>query len=174
MALQIFDGDLGQVCNALGDTDNTNAALAAMLASGRRFDQASEEWSKLSADTRAAKFRPLGMSLIDQMANAKHFRSAARISADLQPNAAEKPVVGQVLNGGFEDGVKLRNAPLFEWQIAAGEQPQIGLAEGQSHSGRYSLFILFNTFATAGFRDVSQTVAVEPRAQYEFELFYRS
>jgi tetratricopeptide (TPR) repeat protein len=136
-ALQIFDGDLGQVRDALGDTDNTNAALAATLASGRRFDEASEEWSKLSTENRTEKFRPLGLWLIDQMANAKTFRPAVRIATDLQPNEAERPVVGQVLNGGFEDGVKLRNAPLFEWQIAAGEQPQIGLAEGQTHSGRY-------------------------------------
>lgn len=174
MALQVFDGDLGQVRAALGDNDNTNSALAAMLASERRFNEAAEEWSKLSPENRTGKLRPFGMWLIDQMANGKQFRSAARIVADLQSSEAERPVVGQVADGGFENGVKLRNAGLFEWQIGAGEHPQIGLAEGQSHSGRYSLFVLFNTFSTAAFRDVSQTVAVEPGAQYELEVFYRS
>ena len=33
---------------------------------------------------------------------------------------------------------------------------------------------MFNTFTTAAFRDVSQTVAVVPGAEYEFEVFYRS
>jgi len=173
-ALQIFDGNAGQVREALGDTDTINAALAATFVSGKRFEDALQAWSKLSPDAKADKFHPLGSRLIDQMADGKQFRAAARIAVDLRPNEAERPVVGQVLNGGFEDGVKLRNAPLFEWQIATGDQPQIGLAEGQTHSGRYSLFILFNTFSTAAYRDVSQTIAVEPGAEYELEVFYRS
>jgi hypothetical protein len=36
------------------------------------------------------------------------------------------------------------------------------------------LFILFNTFDTAAFRSISQTVPVEPGATYELEVFYRS
>jgi tetratricopeptide (TPR) repeat protein len=173
-AVQIFDGDTGRVRQSLGDTDTTNAALANTLAEQGRFDEAYEAWEKLPPDAKVGKLRPIGESLRGQMAAAKMFRLAARIATDLAPPDGEKPVIAQIGNGGFENGVKLRNAGLFEWQIAEGAQPQIGLAEGQAHSGRYSLWLIFNTFETAGWRAVSQTVAVDEGVQYEFEMYYRS
>jgi hypothetical protein len=114
------------------------------------------------------------LRLIDQMVMAGHFRPAALVTADLSASEADKPAVGQIANGGFEGGVKLRDAGRFEWQIADGQQPQIGLAESQAHGGRYSMFLSFNTFASADFRSISQTVAVIPGARYEMQLFYKS
>jgi hypothetical protein len=173
-ALQVYDGDVVAVRRVLGDVAGTNAALAATMASQNRFDEAVETWMSIPASVRVEKFKPLALSLIDRMIIAKVFRPAALIAADLQPHEGEKPVIGQVGNGSFESGIKLRNAGLFEWRIAEGGQPQIGLVEGQAHGGRYSLFVLFNTFATADFRDISQTVAVEPAAEYELEMFFKS
>ena len=173
-ALEIFDGDPIQVRRVLGDNDVTNAALVTALAGGQRFDEALEAWSKIGAEDELDKFNKLGETLAGQVAEAKKYQMAARIAADIRATVAEKPVVGQVANGGFENGVKLRNAGLFEWRIAEGGEPQIGLSEGQKRSGKYSLFMLFNSFETAGFRAVSQTVAVVPGAEYEFEVFYRS
>ena len=83
-------------------------------------------------------------------------------------------MIGQILNGGFENGVKLRNATLFEWQITDGVQPRIALSETETHTGKYGLWMIFNSFETAAFRAVSQTVAVVPGAEYEFETFYKS
>ena len=173
-ALQIFDGDIVQVRGALGDTDITNAALTMALAGQNRFDESYDAWSKLSPEKKLDEFKKLGESLAARMAEAKKFQIAARIAAYLQPNDADKPVVGQIANGGFENGVKLRGAGLFEWQIAEGAEPQIGLSESQKRSGKYGLSIVFNSFESAGFRPISQTVAVVPGAEYEFEGFYRS
>ncbi len=173
-ALQIFDGDIVQVRDALGDTDTTNAALTTALVGQNRFDESYDAWSKLSPEKKLDEFKKLGESLAARMAEAKKFQIAARIAAYLQPNDADKPVVGQIANGGFENGVKLRGAGLFEWQIAEGAEPQIGLSESQKRTGKYGLSILFNSFESAGFRPISQTVAVVPGAEYEFEGFYRS
>ena len=173
-ALQIFDGDIVQVRDALGDTDTTNAALTTALVGQNRFDESYDAWSKLSPEKKLDEFKKLGESLAARMAEAKKFQIAARIAAYLQPNDADKPVVGQIANGGFENGVKLRGAGLFEWQIAEGAEPQIGLSESQKRSGKYGLSIVFNSFESAGFRPISQTVAVVPGAEYEFEGFYRS
>ncbi|MEO8648998.1 MAG: carbohydrate binding domain-containing protein, partial [Acidobacteriota bacterium] len=51
---------------------------------------------------------------------------------------------------------------------------QIAPTSGQEHSGQNSLVIIFNTSNAKDFRSVSQTVAVEPRQKYQFQLFYRS
>ncbi len=173
-ALQIFEGDLAAVRNALGDTETTNAALAAALVGQERFDEAFETWSKLDSGKNPAEFRKFGENLVEQMVSAKKFRLAARITAGLRQNDADKPLVGQIANGSFETDIKLRGAYIFEWQIGAGAEPQIGRSETQKRTGGYGLSILFNSFEASDFRPVSQTVAVEPDSQYEFEAFYRS
>lgn len=174
IALQLFDGNVGEVRGVLGDSAEANAALASVLAAGNRFDDAFEAWSKLFADDKRSKFKQIGGKLVEQFVGAKKFQLAARVTGDLLSADSEKPVFGQVSNGGFENGVKLRNAGIFEWQIADGSAPQIGLSEGQPHSGKYSLLMSFNTFDAAAIRPVSQTVPVVPGASYEFEVFYKS
>lgn len=171
-ALEMFAGDLNRVRQVLGDSDATNASLAAVLAKQGRFDEAFDAWSKLAE--KPTKHAKLGAALIEQMTTAKKFQFAAHISTDIQTGEGERPMTGQISNGGFEGGVKLRNAGLFEWQIAGGAQPQIGLAESGSHGGRYGLLAIFNSFETAAFRSISQTVPVMPGTVYEFEVFYKS
>lgn len=173
-AMQIFDGDVSQVRKILGDTPETNAALASVLAAQTKFDDAGEAWSKLAAEDKRTKYKATGDKLIEQFAAAKKYQLAARVTADLAPDGGEKPVVGEISNGGFENSIKLRGAGIFEWQIADGPAPQIGLTEGERHAGKYSLFISFNSNEPAAFRNVTQTVAVAPGAAYEFEAFYRS
>ena len=172
LAFLLFDGDVAKIRQNLGDNDNTNAALAAILTERGRFDDAVAAWETMP--DRQANQRQFGTSLATKLAAAKRFGLAAHVLSDLAVNETDKPVIGVVTNGGFEDGVKLKNAGLFEWQIAEGAQPQIGLAEGQAHSGKYNLWMMFNTFETAAFRSVAKTVPVEPGAEYEFEVFYRS
>ncbi len=173
-ALQMFNGDAGQIRRALGDSDITNATLATALAAQKRYDEGFEAWSRLAAQDKANEFGDLGEKLVEQFIEANKFQLAARIAADLQANAAEKPAVGQILNGGFENTVKLTKAGLFEWKIAEGTEPQIGLTETQKRSGYSSLSMVFNSFKAVGFRPISQMVAVIPGADYEFEVFYKS
>ncbi|MFN0277437.1 MAG: carbohydrate binding domain-containing protein [Pyrinomonadaceae bacterium] len=172
-ALQVFNADLEQVRQGLGDTDVTNAALAAVLSDQGHFDEAFNAWSKLS-DVNNQKTKQLGETLIEKFAAAKRFQLATRVASALRTSEAEKPVIGQITNGGFENGVKLRNAGSLEWQIAEGSQPEVGLSEGQTHGGKYCLLIMFHSFETAAFRSISQTTAVAPGAEYEFEVYYRS
>jgi tetratricopeptide (TPR) repeat protein len=171
LAFQMFDGDLAKVRQSLGDTDVTNASLAVLLTGNENYDGAVEAWAKISDPT---KRKDLAASLAGKLATAHKYRLAAEMMSGLTDNDEEKPAIGKINNGGFEAGVKLRNAALFEWQIADGAQPQVGLSEGQAHGGKYNLWMLFNTFSTSDFRSVSKTVAVVPGTDYELSVFYRS
>ena len=173
-ALQIFDNDIEAVRRGLGDSGLTNAGLAAALANQLRFDAAFAAWSRLSEAERHTKFKKLSDDLIEKFAAAGKFNFAAVVASGGRTNESEKPTVGQISNGGFEGGVKIRNAALFEWQIGEGAQPQIALSEADNHGGKYGLRLIFNSFDTSAFRSVSQTIAVVPGAEYEFEAFYRS
>jgi len=174
IALELLEADVSKVREALGDTQTTNSSLTAIFSSQKRLEEAVESWSRLPAAEKLDKFKPLGESLVGQLAEEKKFRLAAAVVADMRPEADDKPAIGQISMGGFEKGISLRGAGLFEWQIGEGPEPQIGLSDSQKRSGRYGLFILFNSFEASQFRNISQTVAVVPGAEYEFDGFYRS
>jgi len=173
-ALQMTDGDVVQARRMMGDSDITNVTLATSLAALKRDDEAFDSWSRLTAADKADNFGEQGQALVGEFAAAKRFQLAARVEADLQTSDAAKPAVGQVVNGGFETAVKLKDTNLFDWKIDDGLEPQIGLTEAQKHSGNSSLWIAFDSFKASGFRAVSQTVAVVPATSYELEIFYRS
>jgi tetratricopeptide (TPR) repeat protein len=174
LAMQIYDNNVERTRNVLGGGGDADIALAPVLASLKRYDDSYNAWNRLPGDLKIVKYKKLGEQLIEQMVAGGQFRHAARITADLAESEISKPVIGQFVNGGFENGVKLKQAGRFEWQIGDGIEPQIGLNETQKHSGKYGLWIVFNTFETAGFRQVSQIVAVEPSVSYKFEAYYVS
>ena len=175
IALQIFDADAARVRATLGDNDTINSALAATLAGMDRHAAAVEAWERVSqAAKREQKHKEAGERLADKLVVAKQYRLAARVTADLQTEETAKPVIGQVLNGGFESAVRLRQAGNFEWRIADGAKPGIGVSQGQKRSGSNSLALSFNTFDSADFREISQVIPVEPGRSYELTSFYRS
>lgn len=173
-AMQVLDGDVGLVRARLGNSDAINSALVSSLGASERFDEAVETWSAIPAEVRGAAMRKIGEKLIEQLTTAKRYRLAARVTADLQAEESRRPVVGQMMNGGFEDALATRGAGMFEWQIAEAGEPQIGRSETQKRAGKFGLLMLFNSLESNQFRSVSQLVAVEPGGQYEFEGFYRS
>jgi len=174
IALQIFGGNIAEVQRILGDGESVNAALVTSLAATERYQEAVASWAKIDRGAKLTTQITLGEKLIETLTVAKKFRLAASVMNDLTENEAEKITVGSISNGGFEAGIKLRGAKLFEWQIQDGKEPQIGLSESQKRSGKYGLFIVFNSFEAADFRTISQTIPVEPGSTYEFEGFYRS
>jgi Tfp pilus assembly protein PilF len=170
-AWQFFDGDVGQIRRALDGSDNFNAALAVLLAREDRFDDAMEIWSTIPAAVKRTSLKETASVLLGRLLEAKKFRLAARVSSELGDVGVQP---GQITNGGFESAVKPDGAGQFEWQIAAGLQPQIVLSTGQKHGGSNSLMLIFNSQDAKDFRPISQTVAVEPGRSYELELYYRS
>lgn len=174
LALQIFDGSVVEVQRLLGEGETVNAALVTSLSAGERFEEAVASWAKIDRNAKLTTQKTLGEKLVETLAAAKKYRLAASVLNDLAESETAKVTTGAISNGGFEDGIKLRGAKLFEWQIQDGKEPQIGLSETQKRSGGKGLFMVFNSFEAAEFRTISQTVPVEHGSTYEFQGFYRS
>lgn len=172
-ALQIFDGDVAAVRRTLGTGEAVDGALVMILADEKRFDEAVEYWSAANVARPGSGSNDLGDKLVAKLAEAKQFRYAIRVTAEMSADAS-RPAIETIGNGGFESAVKLRGAGLFDWRIADGGSPQIGLSEDRPHSGKYDLTVVFNSFETAAFRSVSQTVVVSPGFAYEVQGYYRS
>jgi tetratricopeptide (TPR) repeat protein len=171
---QISGGDITKVHELLGNDAVVNAALAQICISQKKFDEAVRAWAAIPSDLRRGKYRDTGQQLVSNALGLHTYRAAAIIAADLAGDEWTGSAVGQVMNGGFENGVKLRNAGTFEWQIGDAADPQIGLNEVQKHSGRYALTMVYNSVLSIGFRDVSQLVPIEPAAHYRLDVWYRS
>ena len=173
IAMQIFENDAAAVRNALGNTPAIDSALASSLAAQERFNEAFETWDSMPAEAKKGVFKETTEALYGQFMAAGKFRFAMAVYAALHEGEGEVPAVATIGNGSFEGGIKPSGAKAFEWQIGEGDRPQIALAGDQKHSGNQSLLIIFNTTEAREFRPVSQMVAVEPEASYEFEAFYK-
>jgi hypothetical protein len=173
-AWQISDGDLAQVRQFVGDSQQTNFALTIFLAKQKRFDEALEIWNALPAEEKKTTFKETGEQLYTEMLAAKKYRAALQIRSQIGGLQTAQPVTGQVVNGSFEEEVNTKGAGIFDWQIADGIKPQIGFDDATKRSGNRSLVVIFNSTDGKDFRQISQTVAVETGKTYKFEAFYKS
>jgi tetratricopeptide (TPR) repeat protein len=172
-AWQLFQGDTAQIRKYAGDSANLKAALASALAKEKRFDESFEVWESLPEAARKNDFKSNGDDIYQKMIEAKKYRTALRIFSQIAESEEKKFALGTITNGGFEMDAP-KNPGVFEWQIAEGVEPQIGVDNTQKHSGNISLKLIFNTSEGKAFRAITQSVAVEANKRYVFETFYKS
>jgi hypothetical protein len=172
LAYTFFDGDLARVRAVVGDSDAANSSLALALARSKRYDESIQVWGAVSPAAHDESIATTGKALRDELLSAKKYTLAQMVSRSLDP--ANGYASGQIWDGGFELGVKLENAPPFEWQISPGTQPQVLQSTQQPHGGRRSLVLAFNSTDPNGLRQLSQIIGIEPNKKYLFEGFYHS
>lgn len=172
-AWQIFDGDLAQIKQNIGDSTQINFVLPSFLVKQSRFDEAFAIWDSLPAEEKRTTYKENGAELFKQLIEAKKYRDALRVQSQIRESNAENFAVGTISNGGFETDIK-PNADVFGWKIADGVQPQIGFDIAQKQGGNQSLVIVFNSPNGQDFRALSQTVVVESGKSYGFEAVFKS
>ncbi|KXK07304.1 MAG: hypothetical protein UZ17_ACD001000115 [Acidobacteria bacterium OLB17] len=171
LALETADQDIGKARLLLGDAPAARAALAVYLLTKGRIEDAAALWNGLPESLKTGELKPSGERLAAKLLEAKQYRLAVAVLNDLkvQPSLA----VNTVTNGGFENGVSAAAGNVFNWTIANGREPQIALAD-KAHSGKVSLYFVFDSKRADAFRTVKQTVAVEPGSKYRLSAFYTS
>jgi len=172
-AWQIFDGDITQVKQSVGDSTQINFVLPLFLAKQNRFDEAFAIWDSLPAEVKKTTFTENGEEFFKQLIEAKKYRDALRVKTQIRESDTENFAVGVISNGGFETDIK-PNADIFGWQIADGIRPQIGFDVIQKQGGNQSLVIVFNSPNGQDFRSLSQTVVVESGKNYGLEAVFKS
>lgn len=172
IASQVFEGNISKIRQSIGDSANINAELASYLAAQNRLDESLEIWNTLPAESKKTDFKQKGDDIFRQMFAAKKYAPALQILSEISTDENFK--VGNIYNGGFENEVKSTNAAAFDWQIAAGREPQIGVNDAERNQGKLSLILVFDSATGRDFRNVSQLVVVQPGKKYNFEAFYKS
>jgi len=172
LALEAAGQNVSEARRLLGDAPSARAALAIYLLTKDRIEDAAALWDGLPTELKTGKLKADGDRLAAKLVEKKQYRLAISVYSDLKadPSAA----LNTVTNGGFESGVPADAAAnVFSWKIATGREPQIALAD-KAHSGKVSLYFVFDTKRADAFREVKQTVAVEPGSKYRLSAVYKS
>jgi tetratricopeptide (TPR) repeat protein len=172
-AWQIFQGDTAQIKNYVGNSVNLRTAFASVLAKEKRFDEALQIWNSLPEVLKTNDFKATGEEIYQKMTEAKKYRAALQIYSQISDSDDKKFALGKITNGGFEVETA-KNPGVFDWQIADGVEPQIGVDDTQKHGGNISLKLIFDNVDGKAFRNISQTIAVESNKRYVFETFYKT
>lgn len=173
-AWQIFDGDLSRISPAVGDSAQVKSLLSAFLAKQKRFDEAFQTWNSLAEVEKQKTYGQASSELLNNLLQAKKFRDALEVEKQISSSEREMPAPEKITNAGFENAVNTTGSSVFEWKIADGTQPAIGVDDKQKKGGNLSLVIAFNSPNGQDFRAVQQTVVVSPNGKYDFEVFFRS
>jgi tetratricopeptide (TPR) repeat protein len=172
MAFSLYEGDLSQIRRVVGESPGAKGALALALAKAKRYDEAVEVWNSIPSASIDDTLLEVRHSLSGELLSAKKFRLAESVNG--AGNDSGGPAPSQIYDGGFEQGIKIDNASIFEWQITQGTQPQVVQNTRQPHGGAKSLVLIFNSNDGNGLRQLSQTIAVRPGGKYSFHGFYHS
>ncbi len=171
LAMRVFNGDVNEITRAACVSPSARMQFAVYLVAVKRFDDAMRMWGAISpADRRAQS--ALSQELEQSLLQAKQFHSVLALMSETEPEGTV-PDPGQFWNGGFESDLKVSGANTFKWVIESRGAAQVDV-DSRAHSGQKSLRIRFNASRTLEKIPVTQTVVVEPGAQYRFECYMRT
>ena len=173
IALQMTDSDSKAVQSRFHDLPHASVALAVLLAGQKRWDEAAQIWGTVSMAAGDKRLFEAAETLKNSFFQGGRFRNAAEIAAAKNPGQ-NAPALEKVTNSGFEMPVKTEGAGEFDWRVAQGNYPQIGVTDAQKNSGRFSLITVFNNSDPKTFRGFSQVVAIQPGRTYELSVPYRA
>lgn len=169
---QSFDGNIETTKSVVGDSIKLRSALAVFLAGEKKFDDSMNIWNSLPANEKITALKADGEAIYTQLIAGKRFLQALEIKS--QTNEAKNYEIGKISNGGFETDIQTKNDGIFEWTIADGFHPQIGIDDQQKKDGTRSLVYIFNSDDGREYRRISQIVAVKSGMKYKLQFFYKS
>ena len=171
LAMRVFEGNVKEIARIACVSPAARLQFALYLVTVERFDEAIGMWNTISPADRAAQ-SALGKELKTALIDKKQFRAALEVMRGTDSEAS-LPRPQQFWNGGFESGLTPMGANSFDWVIDSRPQAQIAI-DSHGHSGQGSLRIIFRAPGTLEKIPLSQTVIVEPGAEYRFECFVRT
>ncbi|MFL6256029.1 MAG: carbohydrate binding domain-containing protein [Pyrinomonadaceae bacterium] len=169
LAWQVYAPDLARVVDAVGKTAESRAQLVGVLAGRGNLEEAQSVWAGLGPEGQRGQ-----QWAADALARAIYAKGQYRRAlAVLSEGGFQGLAVGQFNDGGFESEIAPGARSLFGWNVTQGGG-QIVVDARNAHGGRRSLRIAFNAPGQVDFRNVSQTLAVEPGARYRLSFFVKT
>ena len=177
LAWNVYGGDVEMMRRAAAESPTVRVDFLSYLLTRRRVDEAYKLWSGFSAAEKREQ-AAVGQTLVNYLVEEKRFRAAAEVAREAIASGQEGGAVlitpGKITNGDFESAVAQSGASAFDWRVTNVQQAQIALDPARPHGGQRSLFVRFNATGALTFENVTQTIAVEPGAQYRLTFYVRT
>ena len=171
LAMQVFSGDVNEIARVACGSPAARLQFAIYLVGVKRIDDAMRLWGSLNPADRQAQ-KDLSQQLEQSLIQAKQFHALLALMREIEPDTS-LPAPEQFFNGGFESDLNAASANTFDWMIEARASAQAAV-DTHPHSGKNSLRIVLRAPRNLDKIPVSQTVVVEPGAQYRFECYART
>lgn len=169
LAWQVYGPNLSRVVDAVGKTAESRAQLVAVLAGRGNLEDAQGVWAGLGPEEQ----RGQGWAA-DALARTLYAKGQyRRAHAILSEGGLAGLAVGQFSDGGFESEIAPPGRALFGWNVTQ-SAGQVVIDARTAHGGRRSLRVAFNASGQVDFRNVWQTIAVEPGARYRVSFFVKT
>ena len=173
LAWEVYKEDFESLKMAVGTTAAARAEFVKYLLGRQRIEDGILLWKTLSETEKRANLAA-GESIIGTLVAARRYHQAADISNDLVPTPAHRVVVGQILDGGFEEKMAPQPKAVFGWQVKSAPQVQIGIDPSKGHNGGRSLRFVFQVPSRVDSFNLSQLLLVEPETYYDFAGYVRT
>jgi tetratricopeptide (TPR) repeat protein len=171
LAMQVFSGDVNEIARVACGSPAARLQFAIYLVTVKRVDDAMRLWGSLNPADRQAQ-KDLSQQLEQSLIQAKQFHALLALMGEIEPDTS-LPAPEQFFNGGFESDLSASSPNTFDWMIEARASAQAAV-DSHPHSGKKSLRIVLRVPRNLDKLPVSQTVVVEPGAQYRFECYART
>jgi tetratricopeptide (TPR) repeat protein len=173
LAWAIYNKNLDSFVEAVGNSANARAELAAYLVGRQRYEDGILLWQRLNEVEKRAN-RTNGEAIIGALATAKRFHQAAEVANALVPSDTYRTGDGKLVDGGFEADLVPQKGAVFGWQVKSLQQAQVGIDPNRGHNSSRSLRIVFQVPSRLDSISISQLVPVRPDTHYDFECYVRS
>jgi tetratricopeptide (TPR) repeat protein len=172
LAWQLYGPDMTRVIDTVGKTTAARAQLIGVLAGRGRFDDALAVWSSLGDEGRLAQAEA-GVGLARALYGRGQYRRALQVFKESGGSPSDLGAE-RISNGSFESDIGQAGRQLFQWDVTQTAGSQVAVDARASHSGRRSLRVVFNASGQVEFRNVSQTVVVDPSTRYRLTFFLKT
>ncbi|MBI1761270.1 MAG: tetratricopeptide repeat protein [Acidobacteria bacterium] len=162
-AWNVYDGDSRAIAEALAETNETRAQLAALLSTRHRVDDALQLWRESNPHT-PAETRQLAIALT----NAGHFKAAYDLWRATKDDALPPLDSNSMLaNGSFEQNFDPASTlPLLSWRCQPGQTVNVSLDQQTHAVGQMSLRFRFEQEENLTLILATQTAPVQPNTSY--------
>ena len=165
----IYSTDPEGLKKAVGSSSAARADFALYLLTQKRFEEGLRIWNDLSSEDKKAS-KATGESIVMNLKNEGRFHDAVRVWNDITSDKY-RVELGRLFDSSFEHAVAYGPDNVFGWQVKGAPQMQIGIDPNKSNGGARSLRMTFQVRANLDSINVSQLVAVESNAEYDFECY---